>query len=278
MSAEIPAWGERRFGRFNALGVWTLYQKEVLRFLKVVTQTIVAPVITSLLFLFIFTVALAGSRSDINGIPFAAFMAPGLIMMQIIQNSFANTASSLLVSKIQGNVVDFLMPPLSAGELTLAFAAGGATRGVVVGIVAWVAMALYLTFVIEGAGPYLTSVANIWAILFFAVGASLMLSFIGVLAGMWAEKFDHMATVSNFIIMPAAFLSGTFYSVTMLPPIWQTVSHYNPVFYLIDGFRFGFTGQHDSNLMVGVAIVIGLNLVLGVWCHALFRSGYRLKA
>jgi len=278
MSAELPAWGERRFGRFNALGVWTLYKKEVLRFLKVVTQTVVAPVITSILFLFIFTVALAGSRPDINGIPFAAFMAPGLIMMQIIQNSFANTASSLLVSKIQGNMVDFLMPPLSAAELTLAFAAGGATRGFVVGIVSWIGMATYLTLFIDGAGSYLTSVANIWAILFFAAGASLMLSFIGILAGMWSEKFDHMATVTNFIIMPAAFLSGTFYSVTMLPPFWRDVSSYNPVFYLIDGFRSGFTGNADGNIWIGVGIVIGLNLALGIWCHALFRSGYRLKA
>jgi len=268
MTTEYPAWGERRFGRFNTLGTWTLYKKEVLRFMKVITQTILAPVVVSLLFLFIFTVALAGSRPDINGVPFAAFMAPGLIMMQVIQNSFANTASSLLVSKIQGNIVDFLMPPLSPGELTLAFAGGGATRGVFVAIVSWLVMSPFAPL----------GVTHFWAILVFAVGASLMLSFIGILAGMWAEKFDHMATVSNFIIMPAALLSGTFYSVTMLPPLWEQVSHYNPVFYLIDGFRYGFIGQADSNLAIGVTMLIVVNLVLGFCCHALFRSGYRLKA
>jgi len=268
MTTEYPAWGERRFGRFNTLGTWTLYKKEVLRFMKVITQTILAPVVTSLLFLFIFTVALAGSRPDINGVPFAAFMAPGLIMMQVIQNSFANTASSLLVSKIQGNIVDFLMPPLSPGELTLAFAGGGATRGVVVAIVSWIVMSPFAPL----------GVTHFWAILVYAVGASLMLSFIGILSGMWAEKFDHMATVSNFIIMPAALLSGTFYSVTMLPPLWEKMSHYNPVFYLIDGFRYGFIGQADSNLAIGVTMLIVVNLVLGFWCHALFRSGYQLKA
>lgn len=268
MTTQIPAWGERRFGRFNTLGTWTLYKKEVLRFIKVISQTILAPVITSLLFLFIFTVALAGSRPDINGVPFAAFMAPGLIMMQVIQNSFANTASSILVSKIQGNIVDFLMPPLSPGELTLAFAAGGVTRGVVVAAVSWIVMMPFAPL----------SIAHFWAVVVYAVGASLILSFIGILAGMWADKFDHMAAVTNFIIMPAALLSGTFYSVTMLPPLWEKVSHYNPVFYMIDGFRYGFIGQADSNLAIGITMLVVVNLVLGVWCHALFRRGYKLKA
>jgi ABC-2 type transport system permease protein len=146
--------------------------------------------------------------------------------------------------------------------LTLAFAGGGATRGVVVAIVSWIVMSPFAPL----------GVTHFWAILVYAVGASLMLSFIGILSGMWAEKFDHMATVSNFIIMPAALLSGTFYSVTMLPPLWEKVSHYNPVFYLIDGFRYGFIGQADSNLAIGVTMLIVVNLVLGFWCHALFRS------
>ncbi len=278
MAVDFPAWGERRFGRFNTLGVWTLYKKEVLRFLKVVTQTIAAPVIQSLLFLFIFSVVIAATRRSNFGVPFAAFMAPGLIMMQIIQNAFANTASSILVSKIQGNIVDFLMPPLSPGELTLAFAAGGATRGVIVGMVSWIAMAIYLAIVDPESAAYFNSIEHVGAILFFATGASLILSFTGILAGMWAEKFDHMATVTNFVIMPAALLSGTFYSVTQMPPLLRQVSTYNPVFYMIDGFRFGFTGQHDSNLMVGVGVIVVLNVVLAIWCHALFRSGYKLKA
>jgi len=268
MTDQIPAWGERRFGRFNTLGTWTLYRKEVLRFMKVITQTIFAPVVQSLLFLFIFSVVFARTRPEINGIPFPAFMAPGLIMMQVIQNAFANTASSLLVSKIQGNIVDFLMPPLSPGELTLAFAGGGVTRGIVVAAISWIVMMPFAPL----------SITHFWAVAVFAIGASMVLSFIGILAGMWADKFDHMATVTNFIIMPAALLSGTFYSVTMLPPTWQAISLYNPVFYMIDGFRYGFTGQADSNLAIGITILVVLNLVLGFACHRLFRSGYKLKA
>jgi len=268
MTAEYPAWGERRFGRFNTLGTWTLYKKEVLRFMKVISQTILAPVLQSLFFLFIFSVVFARTRPDIHGIPFPAFMAPGLIMMQVIQNSFANTASSILVSKIQGNIVDFLMPPLSAGELTLAFAGGGVTRGIVVAIVSWIVMAPFVTL----------SIAHFWAVVVYAVGASMILSFIGILAGMWADKFDHMATVTNFIIMPLALLSGTFYSVTMLPPVWERVSHFNPVFYMIDGFRYGFTGVADSNIAIGIGILVVLNLALGYCCLVLFRRGYKLKA
>ncbi len=268
MAADFTAWGERRFGQFNYLGVWTLYKKEVLRFVKVLSQTIFAPVITSLLFLFIFTTALGSYRPDVNGIPFPAFMAPGLIMMQIIQNAFANTASSLLVSKVQGNIVDFLMPPLSASELTFAFALGGATRGMAVALAAWVIMYWFAPL----------QIAHLGAVLFFAFGASLMLSFVGILGGIWAEKFDHLATVTNFFIMPAAFLSGTFYSVDVLPGIWNTISHWNPMFYLIDGFRYGFTGTTDGDMRIGIALVIGMNLVLALWCHALFKRGYNLKA
>lgn len=268
MAAEFAAWGERRFGHFNTLGVWTLYKKEVLRFVKVLSQTVAAPVITSMLFLFIFTTALGSYRPDIEGIPFAAFMAPGLIMMQVIQNAFANTASSILVSKVQGNIVDVLMPPLSATEMTFAFGLAGATRGMFVALVAWLAM--YFMAPLQ--------VMHWDAVLFFAFGASLMLSFVGIIGGIWADKFDHLATVTNFIIMPAAFLSGTFYSVNMLPGIWNTISHWNPVFYLIDGFRYGFTGHADSNLYIGIAIIIGLNVVLALTCHQLFKSGYKLKA
>lgn len=268
MAAEFAAWGERRFGQFNTLGVWTLYKKEVLRFTKVITQTVGAPVIQSLLFLFVFGVIMAQARPEVSGVPFAAFVAPGLIMMQIIQNSFANTSSSLLVSKVQGNIVDFLMPPLSAAELTFAFALGGATRGIVVALVTWAAMYFFAPL----------NVTHFGAVVFFSVGASLMLSFVGVLGGIWAEKFDHLATVTTLFILPASFLSGTFYSVSQLPPILETVTHFNPFFYLIDGFRFGFIGQADGDLRIGVASIIGINLVLAIICHALFKRGYNLKA
>lgn len=269
MSSDFTAWGERRFGRFNTLGVWTLYKKEVLRFIKVLGQTVAAPVIQSLLFLVVMSVIFGDLRSDVNGVPFAAFIAPGLIMMQILQNSFANTSSSLLVSKVQGNIVDFLMPPLSATELTAAFAAGGMTRGVAVAIVSWFAMVWFAPL----------SVHNFVEVAFYAIGASLMLSFLGIIGGIWSEKFDHLATITTFIIMPATFLSGTFYSVTQVPEQWQWIIHLNPVFYLIDGFRAGFIGQSDSDAWwIGVAVVIGLNIVLAFVCHHMFKRGYNLKA
>lgn len=269
MTAEFTAWGERRFGRFNTLGVWTLYKKEVFRFMKVLGQTVAAPVIQSLLFLTVMSVIFGSLRSDVHGIPFAAFIAPGLIMMQVLQNSFANTSSSLLVSKVQGNIVDFLMPPLSATELTAAFALGGMTRGIVVAIVSWVAMVWFAPL----------GVVNFAAVAFYAVGASLMLSFVGIIGGIWSEKFDHLATVTTFIIMPATFLSGTFYSVTQVPEQWQWIIYINPIFYMIDGFRAGFVGFSDSDAWwIGVAVVIGLNIVLAFVCHAMFKSGYNLKA
>ncbi len=265
---HFPSAGIRRFGRFNWLGVWTLYRKEVQRFLKVITQTVLAPVVTTLLFLVIFSVALGGTRRVSAGVPFEVFLAPGLIMMAVIQNAFMNTSSSLLVSKVQGNVVDFLMPPLSPGELTFAFVMGGVTRGLVVAAGTGLVMMPFASLYIS----------HLWAVLFFVVAASLLLSLLGVIAGVWAEKFDHMAFVTNFIVTPLAFLSGTFYAVDRLPAPWYEISQWNPFFYLIDGFRYGFIGSASGDLTTGMLLITGLIIALWIISHQIFKKGYKLKA
>lgn len=258
----------RAIGRINGLGLWTLYRKEVHRFLKVAMQTVLAPVATTLLFITVFVLAFGDRRPSVEGVPFAEFLAPGLILMGVLNNAFANSSSSLLVSKVQGNTVDFLMPPLSSAELAAAFIGGAITRGVVVGG----ATALFLMWFID------LSLYSIWATLFFGLGSAMMLGMVGVIGGVWAEKFDHLSVVTNFIIMPLTFLSGTFYSVSILPEPFQTLSHFNPFFYMIDGFRYGFTGHADGNVLIGVAIVSAINLVLLIACYRILDSGWRLKS
>jgi ABC-2 type transport system permease protein len=257
----------RRFGAVNWLGFRTLYLKEVHRFFKVFLQTIIAPTVTTLIFLAIFSLVLGGQNRTVGGVGFLEFLAPGLVMMAVIQNSFANTASSVLVSKIQGNIVDILMPPLSASELALAIALGGVTRGIVVGVVISVAMTPFAPL----------SVTHGWVIAYFAVSAAMMLSLLGIVTGIWANKFDHMATVTNFVIIPLSFLSGTFYSIELLPDPWRSISQLNPFFYLIDGVRFGFIGRADGSLLTGIAVTLGLNLGLWTVCHRMLRGGYKLK-
>jgi ABC-2 type transport system permease protein len=210
---------------------------------------------------------LGGGGRQIAGIPYVEFLVPGLIMMAITQNAFANTSSSLVIGKVQGNIVDVLTPPLSPAELTLGLALGGATRGVVVGL----AVGLVLTPI---AAIHVSSLA---AILYYGVAASLMMSLVGIVAGLWADKFDHIATVTNFVVTPLTFLSGTFYSVSQLPETWHVVAHVNPFFYMIDGFRYGFTGVAEGSLTAGVALMAALDLLLLVLCHRLFVTGYKLK-
>jgi ABC-2 type transport system permease protein len=258
----------RHLGRVNWLGLWTLYLKEVRRFIKVATQTVLAPLVTTLLFLAIFTLALGGTVAKLGGVPFAVFLAPGLIMMSMVQNAFANTSSSLLISKIQGNIVDCLMPPLSPGELIAGFALGGMTRGLLVGATLTVALSLIVP----------TSIHNLFFILFHAVAASLMLSLLGVVGGIWSEKFDHMAAVTNFVITPLAFLSGTFYSIERLPTFWLAIAHMNPFFYMIDGFRYGFIGHADGSLAAGLIVLSAANGALLWLGHRMFATGYRLKS
>jgi len=268
-SVTLPPFGVRRIGRTNWRGVTTLYVKEVHRFIKVFLQTILAPAVTTMLFLLIFTVAI-GDRGRYTGdLPFEVFLVPGLIMMTIIQNAFANTSSSILIGKLHGNILDVLMPPLSAGELTFAFAMGGVTRGVVCAVAVLIPAGFVAGYV---------PVAHVWAILYFGLSGALMLSIAGAMTAIWADKIDHSAAITNFVVMPLSFLSGTFYSIERLPETAQTVSHFNPFFYLIDGFRYGFIDKADSNILTGVIVVFVVNVLLWFACYWMFESGYKLKS
>jgi ABC-2 type transport system permease protein len=255
-------------------GLWTLYVKEVRRFFKVQLQTVWAPAVTTLLFLVVFTVALGGGGRVVTldgvAVPFANFIAPGLIVMGMLQNAFANSSFSLLVGKIQGTIVDYLMPPLSTGELLAALCGGAVTRAFCVGAAVWLAMALW-------PGVDVTP-AHVWAILWFGFLGSLFLALMGVLTSIWAEKFDHAAAVTNFVVAPLALLSGTFYSVDRLSPLFQAISHANPFFYIISGFRYGFLGVADSPILLGSAVILLLDIVLALACYALLRSGWKIKS
>jgi len=265
LPSTLPA--PRDYAGVNWLGMRTLYLREVRRFWKVGMQTVAAPVITTLLYMMIFVVATQGAGPPVGGVPFDVFIAPGLVMMAILNNAFANASSSLIQAKIMGTSPDFLTPPLAPLELTVGFTLGAATRGIVIGLVTAVAVIPFVGF----------SVANWGAIVFYSLGASLMLGAMGVIAGLWSEKFDHLAAVTNFVVMPLTFLSGTFYRVERLPEPFETLSHYNPFFYLIDGLRYGYIGHAEGSLAIGVALTIGINLLLFAACWRLFGIGWRLK-
>jgi ABC-2 type transport system permease protein len=251
----------------NWIGLKALYDKEVRRFMKVGMQTVGAPVLTSLLYMLVFSVATTGARAPVGGVPYVVFLAPGLIMMTVLNNAFANSSSSLLQLKMQGLTQDILTPPLSPGELTVGFTLGAMTRGLMVGVVTWLC-------VIPFAG---LSAAHPWAIAYYGLMACTIMAFTGILAALWAVKFDHLATVTNFVIMPLTFLSGTFYSVSRMPEPFRTASHFNPLFYLIDGFRYGFIGHSEQPPLIGAAFVLVLAMVLGAVVWRLFSLGYRLK-
>ena len=259
----------------NWIGLKTLYMKEVRRFFKVQTQTIWAPAITTLLFLVIFTLAMGRGTRMVLGVNFATFVAPGLIVMGMMQNAFANASFSFLSGKIQGTIIDFLMPPLSEAELMIAMVGAGVTRAVLVGLALAAAMLLW-------PGVSL-AVAHPWAVVWFGLMGSTFLSLLGLLSSIWADKFDHNAAVTNFVIAPLSLLSGTFYVIDNLAPTFQAISRANPFFYVISGFRFGFLGQSDigsTNMAVlHSAIGIGvLNLVLAALTFVLLRSGWKLKS
>jgi ABC-2 type transport system permease protein len=255
--------------RINWIGLQTLYLREVQRFMKVAMQTLAAPVITSILFLMVFSVAIGDRAGLSGGVDFVTFLIPGLVMMTVLQNAFANTSSSIVVSKVQGNIVDLLMPPLGPGELLVGLAAGGMTRGIMVGIVAAICLA-----VLGGLGlPSQPLVA-----LAFLFLGSLLMALAGILAGIRANKFDEMAAITNFVIQPLAFLSGTFYSVNRLPAPFDTIATLNPVFYVIDGFRYGMIGVADRSIVIGLIGLTVLCLVLGYVCYRVLCSGWRLKS
>ena len=271
---SLPQPGVPVIRNVNWGGLRTLYIKEVRRFFKVQLQTIWAPAVTTLLFLVIFTVALGGSGRTVSlqghEFHYAAFLAPGLIVMGMLQNAFANASFSLLVGKIQGTIVDYLMPPLSTAELLGALTAGAVTRAFCVGGAVWLAMLCWL-------GGALVP-QHLWAVLWFGLLGSTLLALLGVLTSIWAEKFDHAAAVTNFVVAPLALLSGTFYSVERLAPLFRTISHFNPFFYVISGFRYGFLGVSDSPVITGSLVVLGLDVVLGLFCFWLLKSGWKLKS
>jgi ABC-2 type transport system permease protein len=252
----------------NWIGLVTLYKRETWRFLKVWNQTITAPVVTTLLFLAILTLAMGAHERKIDGIPYDLFIAPGLIMMAVVQNAFANTASSLMLQKFQGVINDLLMPPLSAAEITFSMTMGGVSRGVLVGVTVAAAMWLFV--------PY--SISHWWAVIFFLLASSLMLALLGLITGIFANTFDQMSAITNYVITPLSFLSGTFYSIKDLPPLFQQISHANPFFYMIDGFRYAVIGYSDSDPIIGVWVLIGTNLVLCIASYAMIKRGYRLKS
>ena len=253
----------------NWIGLRTLYLKEVRRFMKVQLQTVWAPAITTLLFLVIFTVALGRGGNRVLGVPFADFLAPGLIIMGMLQNAFANSSFALLVGKIQGTIIDYLMPPLSNAELLVALVGGAVTRAIMVGFAVWLAMLFW-------PGVHV-SIAHPWAVIWFGLLGSSLMAIAGVLTSIWAEKFDHAAAITNFVIAPLALLSGTFYSADKLSPVFQAVSHANPFFYIISGFRYGFLGQSDSPIATGAIVLLGVNIVFALFAYYLLKSGWKLK-
>lgn len=258
----------RRYGAINGLGLATLVRREVMRFLKVSAQTVVAPLVSTVLFMMVFALAFLGRDWGATSLPYVDGLAPGLVMMAIISNAFQNASSSIVIAKVQGNAVDFLMPPLSALELAIAFITGAATRGLLVGLVGVLAVSPFADVT-----PH-----NAFIALYFAVAASVIFGAIGLLGGIWADKFDHLAAVTNFVVTPLTFLSGTFYSIDALPEPFATIGHWNPVFFLIDGFRAGFIGHADAPLPLGFALSFAMAAALSYACWAVLKSGYRLKA
>jgi len=257
----------RTFGVVNWLGLWTLYKKEVKRFMKVGPQTILAPVVSNLLYMTVFVLAFAENRPE-GSAEFIKFLIPGLIMLGIINNASANSSSSIMTGKVMGSIIDVLMPPLSHAELAIGYIGGAITRGVIVAIATALALSFFTVLI-----PVVP-----WAVIYFGVSAAAAMAMIGVLSGIWAEKFDQLAVVNQFVILPLSFLSGTFYHIDILPDMLQKISLANPLFYFIDGFRYGFLGTADGNVMTGVIYTSILNVILFIVCLRVLKSGWRLKA
>ena len=258
---------EKKFGYVNWIGVWTLYKKEVLRFLIVAIQTLISPLVTSLLFLLVLSVAIGNERGNVLGFPFITFLAPGLISMQVIQQAFSHSSSSIMIGKIQGNIVDILYAPLTAGEITMAINLAACTRSIMIAAVSIVVF----NFLVE------LQFHNFLYIFVFTFLGSFILSSIGIIIGLWSEKFDHMASATNFIIVPLSFLSGTFYSIDRLPDILKNVSEMNPFFYIIDGFRYGFLGVSDGSIKFGLLYLVVLSFLSWLVAYILFKKGYKIK-
>lgn len=259
--------GVRQFGRVNWIGLYTLTEREVMRFVSVWTQSLLAPVVTAALFVVIFNVAFGAQRGAMAGVPFLSYIAPGICMMMVIQNAFNNSSSSLLLAKIQGNIVDTLMPPLSAAELVAGYAAASVARGAMVA--ALIVLAIFVPVGLGIAHP-------LWAAGFVLL-ASLLLGLIGLMVGILVEKFDQLNAFTNFVVTPLSFLSGTFYSIEALPPTMRSITMFNPIHYLIDGMRYGVLGVSDTDPATGLAVNLALCVVTAGLCWQWLRTGYRLK-
>ena len=260
--------GVRRFGIINWIGAWTLYKKEVLRFLIVWIQTIFSPLVSSLLFLLVLSLAIGSGRGDVLGVPFITFLAPGLISMQVIQQSFSHSSSSFMIGKIQGNIVDILYAPLSPAEVTISISLAAVTRSVIIAIISILIFKLIIDI----------EITNYLTLIIFTFLSSFILGNVGIIAGLWSEKFDHMASVTNFVIVPLSFLSGTFYSIDRLPNFLQIISKANPFFYMIDGFRYSFIGNADGSIMVGLFYLAILGFVSWFIAYLLYKKGYKIKS
>ena len=259
--------GVRRFGQVNWIGFWTLYKKEVLRFFVVWVQTLFSPMITSLLFLLVLSLAIGNDRDQLLGVPYMTFLAPGLIAMQVIQQAFSHTSSSIMIGKIQGTIVDVLYAPLSEMEVTLATILAATTRSFLIALIC----IIVFYFIID------LKFYSFFYIFVFTFLGSFILGALGFIAGLWAEKFDHMASVTNFVIVPLSFLSGTFYSIEKLPEILKKISEVNPFFHIINGFRFGFLGATDGSINFGITYLVILSFIFWFTAYFLFKKGYKIK-
>ena len=253
---------------YNYLSIWTLFKKEVQRFLKVGMQTVIGPAVSSLLFLAVFSLALGRSVISINDVSFSEFIAPGLIMMTMLQNSFANSASSIGQSKSQGNIVDILMAPLNELELTIGYVGGAIARGLICGAVTTIGVIIFVPIQIH----------SFISLIFYSFMGCMMMGSLGTIVGIWADKWDQQQGITNFVVLPLTFLSGTFYSISRLPEIWQNFAKFNPFFYNIDGFRYSFIGKSDASLIIGALTLVLINILLTLLCYSMFRSGYKLKS
>ena len=259
--------GERRFG-INWVGAYTLYLKETLRFLSVFGQTIVGPIITSILFLLVISLALGDDRPSVLGVPFIQFLAPGLIAMQIVQQAFSHSSSSLLMGKIMGNIVDLIGAPLSASEVTLAVILASVTRALMISAISIIIFSLVIEIKIQNYIIFFT----------YLFLSSFIMGAVGFIAGLWADKFDHMATATNFIIVPLSFLSGTFYSIERLPSILNILSKYNPFFHMIDGFRYSFINNMDGSIKFSLIYLTILSILTWLIAYKLYKKGYKIKS
>jgi ABC-2 type transport system permease protein len=264
---DISALNPRQLGSCNWVGIKTLVQKEVGRFMNVYMQTIIAPVMTLLMFFTVFSLSFKQHIGDTTGISGMLFLAPGLLMMTMIQNAFANPSSSLIIAKVQGNIVDILMPPLAAWEILTGMMVGALLRCLMIGLLGASLMRLIMPL----------HIADWGLVIGFGLLGNVLMAALGIIAGLWAEKFDHMATVTNFIVTPLTFLSGTFYALSALPLFWQGLAKLNPFFYMIDGFRSGFIGLSETNHLTGLVLIGGIDIILLFMAWLMLKTGYKTK-